>query len=62
MASIVDVFDALGANRCYKLPWTNEEIYQFLEQQKGIKFDPQLTDIMLEYFDEFSAVRNQFPD
>lgn len=60
--AIVDVFDALGANRCYKLPWTNEEIYQFLEQQKGIKFDPQLTDIMLEYFDEFSAVRNQFPD
>ncbi|WDE01145.1 HD domain-containing phosphohydrolase [Thalassomonas actiniarum] len=60
--AIADVFDALGSKRSYKEPWQDGEIKEFLEQQKGKKFEPALVDLMLANFDDFIAIRQQFPD
>ncbi|WP_220717938.1 DUF3369 domain-containing protein [Agarivorans litoreus] len=60
--AITDVFDALGSKRSYKEPWTNEEIKQFIIEQKGKHFDPQLVDILVNNFDEFLEIRNAYPD
>jgi len=60
--AVADVFDALGSKRCYKQPWNESEIKDFLISQKHIKFEPRLIDIVINNFEEFSAIRAQFPD
>jgi len=60
--AIADVFDALGAKRCYKNPWGDNEIKSFILQEKGKKFEPHLVDVFLEHYDEFSKIREIYPD
>lgn len=60
--SIADVFDALGSDRCYKSKWPIDDIKSYLVEQRGKKFQPELVDIFISNFDEFSAIRHQLPD
>ena len=60
--ALADVFDALGSKRCYKEAWSNDQIKTFISVQKGIKFEPKLVDLLIEHFDEFAAIREQYPD
>ncbi|TPV57929.1 DUF3369 domain-containing protein [Aestuariibacter sp. GS-14] len=62
VSAVADVFDALGSKRCYKGPWSEAEIKTYFEKQRGKQFDPALVDILLTHFDEFTAIRAQFPD
>ena len=55
-------FDALGSDRCYKNAWNEEDIRDFFIAQRGIKFEPKLVDIVIDNFEEFTAVRAQLPD
>ena len=59
---LADVFDALGSKRCYKAPWTSESIQQFIRSQSGIKFDPDLVEILFKHWDAAEEVRLQLPD
>lgn len=59
---LADVFDALGSDRCYKDAWEWERIRQFVVEQRGIKFDPKLVDLLLEHWDEAVAIRTDLPD
>jgi len=60
--AIVDVFDALGSKRCYKEPWPNDQIKDFIIAEKNKKFDETLVNIIVDNFDEFIAIRTQYPD
>ena len=60
--ALVDVFDALGAKRCYKEPWSLEDIRGFIADNRGVKFDPQLVDLFFDSFDEMVATRDRYPD
>lgn len=60
--AIADVFDALGAKRCYKPPWQDDEIKSFILAEKGKKFEPKMVDVFLESFNEFTKIRELFPD
>ncbi|MEW6982644.1 HD domain-containing phosphohydrolase [Colwelliaceae bacterium 6471] len=60
--AVADVFDALGSKRSYKEEWPIEDIKQYLREQKGIKFEPVIVDIVLDNFEEFSAIRELYPD
>ncbi|MDC8832361.1 DUF3369 domain-containing protein [Alteromonas gilva] len=62
ISAVADVFDALGSKRCYKAAWSDAEIYQYFEQHRGTRFDPALVDLLLGNFDQFSAIREMFPD
>ncbi|WP_462053993.1 HD-GYP domain-containing protein, partial [Vibrio cholerae] len=53
ITAIADVFDALGAKRSYKDPWTDEQIREELMAQKGRHFEPKLVELLLEHWDEF---------
>ena len=59
---IADVFDALGSRRCYKEPWAPEDVRNFIVEQRGLKFDPTLVDLILESWDEMQDIRAQHPD
>ena len=60
--AMADVFDALGSQRSYKEPWHNDAILAYIVNQSGIKFDPDLVDILQLNIDELVLLRNQIPD
>lgn len=59
---VADVFDALGSKRCYKDPWPPGAIKEFLEAQRGRKFDPKVLDQLFAHWDEAIALRETLPD
>lgn len=48
IVAICDAIDALSRTRCYKSAWNNQEIYQYLINERGKRFDPQITDITIK--------------
>jgi putative nucleotidyltransferase with HDIG domain len=59
---LADVYDALGSRRCYKEPWPAEDIRLFITQQRGLKFEPKLVDILFERWEKAEAIRKLLPD
>jgi diguanylate cyclase (GGDEF)-like protein/putative nucleotidyltransferase with HDIG domain len=45
--TVVDVWDALKTDRCYRPAWSDQEIKQYLADQKGRLFDPEIVDLFL---------------
>ena len=62
IVSIADVFDALGSSRPYKRPWTVRECFDYLEEQKGRQFDPELVDVFLANRGKVLMIKEQFHD
>lgn len=62
IATLADVFDALGSKRCYKPAWQDEDIRAYIQAQSGHIFDPALATILLENFDYFINIRRENPD
>lgn len=46
--AIVDVYDALTNDRCYRKAWEKEKTLQYLRDQSGIHFDPEIVECFLE--------------
>jgi HD-GYP domain-containing protein (c-di-GMP phosphodiesterase class II) len=40
--AVVDVWDALISDRPYRKAWTEEKAMQYLQEQSGKHFDPQV--------------------
>jgi putative two-component system response regulator len=53
--SIVDVYDALTSARPYKVPFSHEKALEIILNDRGIFFDPALTDIFVEISDRIKA-------
>jgi len=45
--SVVDVWDALSSDRPYRKAWPRGEVLDYIKEQKGIHFDPEVVDIFL---------------
>ena len=60
--AVADVFDALVSKRCYKKSWTPEQAREEIMSQSGHQFDPQITKLFDEHFDEFLKVMENYPD
>ncbi|MFY0519565.1 HD domain-containing phosphohydrolase [Lysinibacillus sp. UGB7] len=50
--AIVDVYDALVSKRSYKESWSKEEALTYLNEQKGIHFEPSLVDAFIKVIDK----------
>ena len=59
IVAIADVFDALSCDRVYKKAWPSEQIKTFFSEQAGQHFDPNLTRLFLDHFDEFEKIRQK---
>ncbi|MGJ3263509.1 MAG: HD-GYP domain-containing protein [Salinarimonas sp.] len=62
ITAIVDVFDALGAKRCYKEPWPLDRIVAHFEAEAGAQFDPDLTRLFLDNLERFLEIGRRYPD
>jgi len=50
--AVVDVWDALLSDRPYRLAWSEENVRQYLIDQSGRHFDPQIVEAFLQMIDE----------
>ncbi|HMA66792.1 MAG TPA: HD domain-containing phosphohydrolase, partial [Desulfosalsimonadaceae bacterium] len=50
--AIVDVWDALRYPRVYKAAWSENSVLEFLEQQAGIQFDPEIARLFLDAYEQ----------
>ena len=62
ITALVDVFDALGSDRCYKRAWPLDKILSLIQEECGQHFDPALVELMLNNLDGFLAIRDTYKD
>ena len=46
--AVIDVWDALGSDRPYRLAWPEEKVMQYILDERNIQFDPEVVSIFLE--------------
>ncbi|MBC7320079.1 GAF domain-containing protein [bacterium] len=46
--AVVDVYDALTSDRPYRKAWTKEEAINYIKEQSGKQFDPEVVEAFLE--------------
>ena len=61
ITAIADVFDALHTRRAYKPAWSFEEAVDYLDEQRGKHFDPQLIDAFMGDLEEVKRISAGFP-
>jgi putative two-component system response regulator len=62
IVAIADVYDALTSERPYKRAWSSEESMDYLRQQGGISFDPELVRLFVEQVQEVERIRLEYSD
>lgn len=62
ITAIADVFDALDHKRIYKRPWSLDDIKKYFIDNQATHFEPRLVVILIENIDEFTAIRDLYPD
>jgi len=62
IVAIVDVFDALAHERVYKPAMPIEECVQYLREQSGQHFDPELVELFIAHMAEFVGVVDELQD
>jgi HD-GYP domain-containing protein (c-di-GMP phosphodiesterase class II) len=62
ITAIVDVFDALASDRCYKKAWPDYKIINLLKKESGQHFDPHLVTLFIAHIDQFLTVRDHYKD
>ena len=62
IVALADVFDALTSVRPYKDAWSIDKTMDFIHEQKGLHFDPQLVDLFTEQLDKILEIKEQWKD
>ncbi|MFW5807712.1 MAG: HD domain-containing phosphohydrolase [Spirochaetota bacterium] len=62
IVAIADVYDALICKRVYKEQWPEEEVLQYMTDQSGLHFDPEIIDAFMDVHEVIKAIRNRYPD
>jgi putative two-component system response regulator len=59
IVAIVDFFDALTMDRCYRPAFGDDEALEMLSAERGRAFDPDLVDLFLSRAHKMIALRNR---
>jgi HD-GYP domain-containing protein (c-di-GMP phosphodiesterase class II) len=62
IVALADVFDALTSERPYKEAWEWQKAVDYIIEQKGTHFDPELVDVFLTHIDEARAIQRALAD
>lgn len=60
LMAIIDVYDAIISKRIYKPPYDHDKALQFLTENKGILFDPDIVDAFLEIKENIKVISDTF--
>jgi len=62
ISAVVDVFDALSSDRCYKKAWPIDEVLTYFKEQYGKQFDPDIAKYLVTNINEFVLIKEQLKD
>ncbi len=62
IVAICDVFDALTSTRPYKQAWTVEAALDYLQQQRGLHFEPALVDLLKSQLPQILAIKARWAE
>jgi len=62
IAALCDVFDALTSERPYKKAWPIEEAIQFIKDNAGSHFDPNMATKFIEIMPTILDIRGKYAD
>ncbi len=62
IVAVADVLDSLVSRRCYKEAWALDDALDFMRDQAGQRFDPQLVGLLMERLDAVRALYKRYPD
>lgn len=62
IAALADVFDALTSDRPYKKAWSSEAAMDFVRENSGRHFDPDLVTLLEANLPEVLAIRKRYQD
>ena len=62
IVSVADVFDALFHRRCYKEPWSEEDVLKEIRAQSGKQFDPEVVQAFFDAYPRIKEILLSFPD
>ena len=60
--AVADIFDALTSRRRYKVAWTNEEAFSFLEKLAGLKLDRDCVTALVQSPEAISEIQARFKE
>jgi HD-GYP domain-containing protein (c-di-GMP phosphodiesterase class II) len=60
IVALSDVYDALTSHRAYKDRWAEERVMQYIRDQKGKQFDPELVDVFFSIYDVIRAIKDKY--
>ncbi|HDD55628.1 MAG TPA: HD domain-containing protein, partial [Chloroflexi bacterium] len=56
--AIVDVYDALTSNRPYRGAWSKEKALDYIRQQSGTHFDPQVVEVFMKLIEKSGLIQS----
>lgn len=59
IVALTDTFDALTSKRPYKDPYPPEMAMDIIRRERGMHFDPELTDLFVDHFEGFLEIREK---
>lgn len=62
ITALADVYDALSCKRAYKDEWTEEKVLEEIQQLRGVKFDPDITDAFFEIAPRIKGIKERFSE
>ncbi len=60
--ALVDAYDAITSQRCYKKPLPHSEAVEIIKKDAGTHFDPRIVEAFLDVADEFDRIRETKAD
>lgn len=62
ITTLVDVYDALCCRRVYKEPWSEQKALDYVKEQRGMLFDPEILDIFVAHYDLMRKILVEHPN
>ncbi|HPH01452.1 MAG TPA: GAF domain-containing protein [Spirochaetota bacterium] len=62
IVALADVYDALISKRVYKDAWDEDQVLEYLKNQSGSQFDPDVVDAFLSIYAVIRAIRDKYAE
>lgn len=60
IVALADVYDALISKRVYKDAWKETDVLDYIKNQSGEQFDPEVVDSFISIYDVIKAIRTKY--
>ena len=62
VTAVADVYDAIRSKRPYKKPWSEEKSLEYMNDNSGKKFDPEVIEVFCRNIDEIRKISSKYQD